>query len=114
MTVGFAVEVEKLPLFKEFKKLATREEKMQGDLITELVADYVKKHGEGNPAFQLEKWVDQSDFHAFPTFGEILKPNWLDKLSDGDFKELNLAVKARSEELAASEGRRRGEWRFGK
>jgi hypothetical protein len=57
-------------LWHKFVSIAKREGKSASELIMDFVRDYVAKHGEGNPAIPLDKWVENKDYVAFPTLGE--------------------------------------------
>jgi len=75
-------------LIDEAKKIAKREGKPLAQLIKQQLAKYVKEHGEGNPAFPLDKWTEQPDFKAFPTLGEAPERYPLEKMSDADLMEM--------------------------
>ena len=50
----------------ELKKLALKERKKLKELHKEIVLDYIKKHGDGNPAFTLDQFVESKDMMAVP------------------------------------------------
>lgn len=52
------------------KQVAKREGRPVSDIIVSLAEDYVVRHGSGNPAFTLDKWLENPSFIAFPTLGE--------------------------------------------
>jgi hypothetical protein len=52
----------------KFKKIAIREEREMTDILTDLLSDYVKIHDDGNPAFELDKWIEEPKFKSFPSF----------------------------------------------
>jgi hypothetical protein len=81
VTYQLYVPKDKLPILEKLKEIAKREGKPISAIIFTLIEDYLKKHGEGNPSFRLDKWVEQPNFKAFPTLGEI--PNY-DKLMKED------------------------------
>jgi hypothetical protein len=61
----FAFSIEKLHMMEEFKKIAHREGKNRSTVLVELIEQYVKVHGEGNPAFTLDQFQDPN-FKAMP------------------------------------------------
>lgn len=71
--VTFSIPDDVKQLLDKFKDLCRKEGKPFSRKITELIEDYVKRHGEGNPAIPLDKWVETKDFIACPTLGE---PPW--------------------------------------
>jgi len=79
--------VEKSDIVKKFKKIAEREEKTISKLILELMENYIKVHGNGNPIHELTKWADP-DFKSFPAFKERLTTNWIPYLQKCNEKEL--------------------------
>jgi hypothetical protein len=79
------ISKDKIPVFEKMKEIAKREGRPLSAIIWSLLEEYVKKHGEGNPSFRLEKWIEQPNFKAFPTLGEI--PDF-DKLMKEDPKYL--------------------------
>ena len=52
-------------LHKKLKEIAIREDKDLGDIFKELMEQYVKTHGEGNPVYSLDKFQDP-DFRIAP------------------------------------------------
>jgi len=79
-----------------------------------MMKEYVKNHAEGNPNFTLEKWGDP-DFRAFPTMGEILRPELLGKYSLDSLEGIAKAARARAWEIR-QEIKKRGEffhWQLG-
>lgn len=74
------ISKERKEIFQQFVEIARREGKKISQLILELVEDYVKKHGSGNPAFPLDKWVEKPEVLAFPTLGEPPQIMYLIKL----------------------------------
>ena len=108
---SFSYPVDFDPLILEASEIAEREGKSLSKLIVELIANYVKAHGKGNPNFKLEQF-EQEAFFALPTIGEPQKQDKLKELEDSDFEELIRAIRARAQEVNA-EIRRRGymwEW----
>jgi hypothetical protein len=54
-------------LHKQFKDIARREGRTQSKIITELMTEYAKNHGSGNPVYKLDNWKDP-DFKITPAF----------------------------------------------
>jgi len=97
---------EDLETYEKFKKIARREEKPASELVKDLMRKYVKRHGEGNPNFEIGNWITDSQFKAFPTMGEVLYPDKLNKLDDDNLLELAKAARGRSQEINAALKRR--------
>lgn len=57
----------KLATRNKLKEISLREQKPIGDILNELVEEYIKVHGEGNPVYPLDKWQDPQ-FKAVPAF----------------------------------------------
>ena len=66
LTVTTSFEKE---LYESFQKIAEREGKNINELLQDFMTTYVKKHGEGNSTYTLDKFSDP-DFRVFPTVGE--------------------------------------------
>lgn len=62
--VNFRTEEEK---YNELKMLALKEKTTVKALLSGLVDDYIKKHGDGNPQFTIDQFEDP-DFIACPAF----------------------------------------------
>ena len=75
-------------LWAEIKKLAHKEGKSASDVAREAFRDYIKKHGNGNPAFVLEKWIENPRFKAFPTLGDEPNNEKIQKMDKQDLDEL--------------------------
>jgi len=77
---------------EEILELARRKAKEEGSNLSELILkaleEYLKKHYRGNPAFSLDKWVEDKDFIAFPTLGERPNPELVRKLPNDMLQEL--------------------------
>ena len=52
---------------QDFHMIALKEKKKLKDLHLEIIQDYIKKHGDGNPQFTIEQFQDP-DFMACPAF----------------------------------------------
>jgi len=53
-------------VWQEFKELAARERKPMSKILMELVTQYLKAHGKGNPSFRLDVWAKDPGFLAYP------------------------------------------------
>ena len=84
---SFSFPVEEVVVLEKFVKIAERERKSKSALIMELVRQYIKEHGDGNPAYSLTKWVQDSDFKVTPAFFES-QPKWKQYLEKCDRPEL--------------------------
>jgi len=79
-------------LHKQLKEIAFREKRDMTAIITELVKEYIKTHGDGNPVYRLEKWLENPEFIVVPalmsSFESIKK--WIDiQLERKNYKDLN-------------------------
>jgi len=52
-------------IHEELKIIAVREGRSLQDILIELSNDYIKKHGNGNPAYTLDQFQDK-EFAAYP------------------------------------------------
>lgn len=106
----FSVEKE---LLDRFREIARREGKAVSHLLQELIEDYIKRHGDGNPCFRLDKWVEEPEMVAFPTLGEEPKPELVQNLDNDTLAEYAFNA-SRHLEAARNEIRRRmaeGSWK---
>ena len=46
--------------YTKFKEICLKEGQRVGDKLNEFIEDNIKKHGDGNPAFTLDQFQDQS------------------------------------------------------
>ena len=79
--------------WEECHKVARRENKALSTIIMEKLTEYVKVHGEGNPVYVLDKWVDNPDFKAVPAALES-KEKWIEfckHCPDETLKEIEYA-----------------------
>ena len=58
-------------------------------VMEKALEEYLQKHGEGNPAFQLEKWIEEPEFRAEPTFGEN-PAKWLANSAPAEVQHLSM------------------------
>ena len=102
----FSCEAE---LLERFKEVARREGRPVSRLLQELMEDYVKKHGRGNPAIPLDRWVEDVEFVAMPTLGEKPNPELVRKLPDDLLQELRYHAYLWYELAGQEENRRKYE-----
>lgn len=69
---SYSTTSDKIPILEEFKKVAKREGG-ESKVIMDLIEDYVKTHGTGNPMYPLDNWNKDPDFKAVPAFLTDLK-----------------------------------------
>jgi hypothetical protein len=74
-------------LLTKFQEVAAREGKPMNQIIQALMADYIKKHGNGNPSFEITKWVEEPKFKADPAVREG-NETWDKYLSQCDKNDL--------------------------
>ena len=82
-------------------------------LLFNAVKEYLKRHGRGNPAMPLDRWVEDREFVAFPTLGERPKERLLEQM-DEDMLDEYASLARQHLEAAKREIRRRmaeGKWR---
>jgi len=73
-------------LLEKFKKIAEKEDKPMNAIVQELMMEYNKIHGDGNPAFTLDQF-NQEDFKICPAlYSDNLK--WHKYLKAGNLKEI--------------------------
>ena len=94
-------------LVKVFDEIAYRERKSRSQLAEEVIASYVKAHANANESFTVDKWLEDKDLQAYPTYGEELTYERLDKYDD---KDLNF-LKGRADSLTLRIQRLQGERR---
>lgn len=59
-----------LEIYRQLLDILRREGKSFNTWVYEQMVDYVVKHGQGNPVFRLDAWLENPDVVAFPTLGE--------------------------------------------
>lgn len=70
-----------------FEGICRREGKTVAEKIAELVQDYVRIHGSGNPQYSLEQFTENPEFRAVPALLE--RPEkWLKALDHTDLDDL--------------------------
>lgn len=55
-------------VLEEFKILAIREREPMQNIVSMLIKNYVNEHGDGNPVFKLDHWLQDGDFNICPAF----------------------------------------------
>jgi hypothetical protein len=85
---SFSFKEDKLQIIQKFDAIAEKEKKKFSELLVEQIEDYVKKHGDGNPAFTLDQFQDKN-FRACPAFYRQNQDwySYLMSLSKQEFKE---------------------------
>ena len=96
-------------LIRLIKEKAREEGKGISELILDAIEEYLKKHYRGNPAFSLDKWVEDEEFVAMPTLGEKPNPELVRKLPDDMLQELRYHAYLWYELADQEENRRRYE-----
>jgi len=100
-------------LLEAFMEVAKREGLSFNQAIKKAMEEYVKRHGGGNPAMPLDRWVEDREFVAFPTLGERPKEGLLEQM-DEDMLDEYASLARQHLEAAKREIRRRmaeGKWR---
>ena len=86
----------------EFKSITSREGSTMKEHLETYMRDYIKKHGEGNPAYSLDKWSEDSEFKALPAFLEN-NDKWVKFVQNTDDETLKeIEDKAHQLEIIAS------------
>ena len=52
--------------YKKFKIILAKESIGVGDKINEFIAEYIKLHGDGNPAYSLDQFIKNTGMKAVP------------------------------------------------
>lgn len=78
----------KLPqsIHREFKKHCVLEDIDMQELTLQLIKERLKKFQSGNPAFSLDNWQDNADFHARPAFDAKLE-SWKKHYESMSYKD---------------------------
>ncbi len=111
MVVSITINTEEeRKLYEDYKKLVLREGKSVTQHLKELMGEYLKAHGEGNPSFKLEKWQDDAKFVSLPALAsDPAKSPW----ADYSVEDLNRIVASSNQWIyfADAEAKRRGLYR---
>ncbi len=75
-------------LYKKFKEICDREGIKIGSKLNEFMENYVKVHGEGNPVYPLDKFLD-ANFKAVPAFFENIEKKWFPHFQSSNDNELD-------------------------
>lgn len=73
--------------YKKFKIILAKESVGIGDKINEFIAEYIKMHGDGNPAFSLDQFIKNTEMKAVPAVFRTTEDwlNWLLQINDEEF-----------------------------
>ena len=94
-------------LAERLREHARKEGENLSRVVEKAIEDYLKDHYRGNPAFQLDKWVEDEEFVAMPTLGEKPNPELVRKLPDDMLQELRYHAYLWYELAGQEENRRR-------
>lgn len=75
---------------ESFKDIARKERKSLKALHKEIIQDYIKIHGDGNPAFTLDQFTDVDNMKAVPAVFRN-RDDWqlyIEELNEKDSQEL--------------------------
>ncbi len=71
-----------------------RERKIPSTVVRDAIVEYIKNHAEGNDTFKIEKWVEDPEFQAVPTF-KADREKWIRYYRDSNEADrTNLRVRA--------------------
>jgi len=99
-------------LAERLREHAKKEGEKLSRVVEKAIEDYLKDHYRGNPAFQLDKWVEDKEFVAMPTLGEKPNPELVQNM-DNDMLERYVVQSYQHFELGKMEIRKRraeGRW----
>jgi len=106
------VSGEDIQIMDKAIELARTEGLSLNKLIIKALEEYIKRHGQGNPSFPLDKWVENIEFKAFPTLGDKPNPRLLNTLDNDMLEEYAqnawLHLEAAKTEIATR--RAKGTW----
>lgn len=76
--------------YQKFKAISVRENKPVGKLLNELIEEYIKNHGEGNPIYPLTKWYENPEFFNMPTLKTDFEKwnNYLSTCTEDQLKDI--------------------------
>src|SRR4030095_7113963 len=109
LVTSFSYFPEQMAILEMLDELAEQEGKSTSELIMQLIAEYVKGHGKGNPSFKLDQWEENPEFKAVPALFEKSE-KWYKYYEDSDEDDkvaLKVAINAISniiENIDALEG----------
>ena len=90
MTIHKTISVESEKFWGECLKIARREGKPLSHIIGDKLKEYIRVHGEGNPVYVLDKFIEDPDFKAVPAT-MVKKEKWVkfcQNTTDQTLKEL--------------------------
>ena len=90
MPIHKTISVESEKFWNECLKCARREGKPLSHIITDKLKEHLRVHGEGNPVYVLDKFIENPDFKAVPATMET-KDTWVkfcQNTTDKTLKEL--------------------------
>jgi len=96
-------------LADRLREHARKEGERLSQVVEKAIEDYLKDHYRGNPAFPLDKWVEDEEFVAFPTLGERPNPELVRTLPNDMLQELRYHAYEWYLLAASEEDRRRYE-----
>jgi len=94
------------PVFEQVKEIAKRERKPVAEIIFELLEEYVKEHGQGNPSFKLDDFVEKKVIEALPTLGHDPKAFNLKNYTDAGLERIKERALEWAEEVELELARR--------
>lgn len=83
---SFSYKQDKIQALEKFEEIAKKEGKKFSELLVEVIEDFDKKHGDGNPGFTLDHYQDPN-FKAVPAVFRDAK-TWQDYLTSRNKTEL--------------------------
>jgi hypothetical protein len=85
---SFSFPRDKEEIIDQAEEIASRERISFSSLVMNLIENYVKVHGSGNPSFELNKWIEEPEFRSDPAVAET-NEKWDRYLSECDEKDLS-------------------------
>lgn len=55
-------------LYNQFKSIIAKERENVGEKLNGFIKEYIKVHGDGNPAFTMDQFIDTPTMKAVPAF----------------------------------------------
>ena len=90
MIASYSYPVEKIPIIEKFEEITRREGKKMSPVIVQLIVDFVKIHGDGNPNSSLDQF-EQTDFKVTPALfrNKQAWQTYYKKLTKTEYKEID-------------------------
>ena len=101
----FSIESE---LLEKLKEIAEREGKPVNQILQKLIADYVEKHGAGNPNFRIDDFVEERVVKAYPTLGHSPDKFDLSGFDKDELDEMLRQAKKWEEKIAMAKAEKQG------